>query len=91
VFTLKINNLMGIIKSYNMTNREKNIDNKREQRLEDKFEISQRAKEIAVAKKALGETPDVRMDKVQTIKKKIEEGTYTVDPAQIAVKMLNRR
>ncbi|SHK14256.1 anti-sigma-28 factor, FlgM family [Anaerobranca californiensis DSM 14826] len=88
---MKINNLMGIIKSYNMTNREKNIDNKREQRLEDKFEISQRAKEIAVAKKALGETPDVRMDKVQTIKKKIEEGTYTVDPAQIAVKMLNRR
>lgn len=88
---MKINNLMGIIKSYNMTNKEKNIDNKREQRLEDKFEISQRAKEIAVAKKALGETSDVRMDKVQTIKKKIEEGTYTVDPAQIAVKMLNRR
>ncbi|SES81144.1 flagellar biosynthesis anti-sigma factor FlgM [Anaerobranca gottschalkii] len=88
---MKINNLTGIIKSYNLTNKEKNIDIKREHKLEDKFEISQRAKEIAIAKKALAETPDVRMDKVEGIKKKIEEGTYTIDPAQIAVKMLSRR
>ena len=50
--------------------------------------LSQRAKEIQMARKAMESEPEVRLDKVQAIKKKIEDGTYEIDYDKTAEKML---
>ena len=55
----------------------------------DKLEISQTGKEIAVAKKAISEAPDVREDKVESIKRQMAEGTYSVSLEDVADKMLD--
>lgn len=55
----------------------------------DKLEISQTGKDIAVAKKAIAETPDVREDTVETIKKQMAEGTYSVSMEDVADKMID--
>lgn len=55
----------------------------------DKLEISQAGKDIAVAKKAIAEVPDVREDRVETIKKQMAEGTYSVSMEDVADKMID--
>jgi flagellar biosynthesis anti-sigma factor FlgM len=50
--------------------------------------LSQRSKEIQMARKAMESEPDVRLEKVRTIKKKIENGTYGIDYNKTAEKML---
>lgn len=55
----------------------------------DKLEISQTGKDIAVAKNAIAEAPDVRADKVESIKRQMAEGTYSVSLEDVADKMLD--
>lgn len=55
----------------------------------DKLEISQAGKDIAVAKKAIAEAPDVREDRVETIKKQMAAGTYSVSLEDVADKMVD--
>jgi len=50
--------------------------------------VSQRAMEVVKAYEAMESEPDVRLDKVQAIKKKIENGTYEIDYDKTAEKML---
>ncbi len=54
----------------------------------DKLEISQFAKDYQVAKKALASVPDVRQDKVDDVKKRMENGTYNVSNEDFAEKLL---
>ncbi|MBQ5558375.1 MAG: flagellar biosynthesis anti-sigma factor FlgM [Lachnospiraceae bacterium] len=54
----------------------------------DKVEISQYGKDIATAKKAVAEAPDMRMDRVNAIKEQIQNGTYSVSDEQLADKIL---
>lgn len=56
--------------------------------MEEKVDLSTLAKDIQQAKKALSEVPDVREDKVQEIKNRIEKGTYNVSGEAIAGKMV---
>lgn len=46
--------------------------------------ISQRARELALAKSVVAETPDVREDRIQQLKDKIAKGEYTPNVAGIA-------
>lgn len=55
----------------------------------DKVEISQKGKDIATAKKAVSEASDIRTDKVDAIKQKIQDGTYDVSVEAVADKMVN--
>ena len=50
--------------------------------------LSQRSKEVQIAKEAMQSEPDVRSEIVQDIKKKIENGTYEIDYDKTAEKML---
>ena len=43
---------------------------------------------MQTAKSALGSTPDVRMDLVNSIKERIDNGTYEVDMDDFATKIL---
>ncbi len=54
----------------------------------DKMQISDKAKEMIKAKKELENQPEVRAEKVTSIKEKIAEGTYQVDSKKIAAKIL---
>ncbi len=54
----------------------------------DTVEISSRSRDLARARQAVESTPDVRADKVAEIKKRIEDGTYSVSPELLAQKLL---
>ncbi len=54
----------------------------------DRVELSQTAKDIKKIESVLKTTPEVRADKVRSIKEQIEAGTYQVDSKKIANAML---
>lgn len=54
----------------------------------DEVSFSDIAKDLAVAKKAVDNTPDVRMEKVNDIKAQIQAGKYNISANQIADKLL---
>jgi negative regulator of flagellin synthesis FlgM len=56
----------------------------------DTVEISDRARELARARQAVDEAPEVRGEKVAEIKKRIEDGTYSVSPRLLAQKLLEQ-
>lgn len=54
----------------------------------DTVEISDRSRELARARQAVDAAPDVRADRVAEIRKRIEDGTYSVSPELLAQKLL---
>ena len=54
----------------------------------DSLEISDSSRELARARQAVDAAPDVRADRVAEIKKRIEDGTYSVSPDLLARKLL---
>ena len=54
----------------------------------DQVHLSGRAKELADLKQVINQLPEIRTDKVETLKKSIREDTYKVDSFQIARKIL---
>ena len=54
----------------------------------DALSISSKAKDYQVARKALSDIPDVREDKVNDIKARIQNGTYEVSAEDFAQKLV---
>jgi len=54
----------------------------------DKVEISSQSRDLKKIQDILAQTPDIRSEKVATIKKAIEEGRYQVNAENIAQKMI---
>jgi len=50
----------------------------------DRVNISGQSKDIADIVSAVNELPDVRNDKVQALKQRVDAGTYSVDPKKVA-------
>jgi negative regulator of flagellin synthesis FlgM len=57
-------------------------------RAPDKVSISDAARSLAAAHKAVGDSSDVREDRVGTIKAAIADGTYAIDSHALAKQML---
>ncbi|MDI6789973.1 MAG: flagellar biosynthesis anti-sigma factor FlgM [Thermodesulfobacteriota bacterium] len=55
----------------------------------DKVELSAASRDIQKIQEVLKNTPDVRAEKVQELKSKIESGQYRVDAREIANKMVS--
>jgi negative regulator of flagellin synthesis FlgM len=55
----------------------------------DQVEISSIGKEYQVAKQAIANAADVRTEKINDIKKRMESGTYNVSMEEVADKVLN--
>ncbi|TSA10913.1 MAG: flagellar biosynthesis anti-sigma factor FlgM [Deltaproteobacteria bacterium] len=55
----------------------------------DKVELSAASRDIQKIQEVLENTPDVRAEKVQELKSKIESGQYKVDARGIADKMIS--
>ena len=56
----------------------------------DKVEISQAGKDYQVAKQAVKEASDIRVDLVNDIKERLANGTYNVSDEDFADKLLER-
>lgn len=55
----------------------------------DSVNLSSNARSIEEMTRAIAQLPDVRNDKINDVKKSISDGTYTINPGEIAGKMLN--
>ena len=55
----------------------------------DTLALSDFAKELSVAKKAVDQTPNVRQARVEEIKQQMQAGTYNVSANQIADKIIS--
>ena len=67
----------------------KQVDKSNNSRPKDSMSISTKAKQISGIEKNLAEIPDIRQDKVDSIKNAIENGEYQVDSKAIAKKILS--
>lgn len=74
---------------YNTTKPVKKVNSEKKVNKDDTLEISQFGKAMHVAKQAISETEDVRMDKVEAIKKQMQEGTYHVSDEALAEKIID--
>ena len=54
----------------------------------ERVDLSNKAKDIQKIKQVLEQTPEVREEKVQELKRQIESGSYVINPGGIADKML---
>ena len=54
----------------------------------DKLEISQTGKDYQVAKQIVARTPDIREDRVNDIKQRMESGVYNVSAEEVADKLI---
>lgn len=50
--------------------------------------LSEASKEIQLAQKAVGETPDIRTEKVEAIKAEVDNNTYEIDYDKVAEKIV---
>ena len=87
------NNISKMLSAYNKqslnTSKLKENESTRLKR-KDEINISDEAKEIQSLMKKLKDMPEVRQEKINEIKEKINSGNYEIDPEKIAEKMLLR-
>lgn len=79
----KVSGIYDNRKSINKTEKTDNVTGKK-----DVVSISNQAKDIQTAMKALKDIPDIRKDKVEKLTRKLETGTYGVTEEDIADKIL---
>ena len=84
---MKISNTM---RTYEVQRPDKPASSERISRAEERTDmvtLSSKAKDYSTIKKALVNTPDIRADKVQSIKAQIDAGTYNVTGMDVANKL----
>ena len=54
----------------------------------DQVHISEKAKDIEELRQVIHQMPEIRTDKVEALKKAIQEGSYQVDSLKVAGKIL---
>ncbi len=74
------------------SNKDKTVDKKdgsqKTESDKDKVSLSGAAKEINDLKGIIRDIPDIRVDKVEALKKAIDTGTYTYDSSKIAQRIM---
>jgi negative regulator of flagellin synthesis FlgM len=55
---------------------------------EEKVNLSATARDIQKLKNLINQLPDVRSEKVENLKKQVDQGTYKVDSEKVAGKMV---
>ena len=85
---MKINQISQIAKVYGpssvnkVTSKDVNIKTK------DNLKISETAKYFQLAYKAAKDSPDIRTEKVENLKARIDSGTYNISAEEVAKKMI---
>lgn len=55
----------------------------------DKVELSTNSRDVQKMQEILAQTPEMRMEMIESLKKEIDAGTYKVDSRDIADKMMD--
>ena len=87
---MRINGVNNIDQVYKAKKTNKAYNTQGVESSKDVVTLSNFAKDLSVAKKAVNQTPDVRMDRVNALKAQIESGEYNISASQIAEKMLEQ-
>ena len=86
MFFMKINRTDRLLQVYtNMEASKAKINKKASEK--DKIEFSERAMDYQFALKKLKEVPDIRMEKVEKLKKEIQTGNYNISGREIVDKI----
>ena len=85
---MRVNNIDNVMKVYKKEMSTINQRAKTEKK--DKIEISEKARDYQFAINKAKELPDIREEKVASIKAAIEAGTYEVSAEKIADKILSK-
>lgn len=80
-----INNIMDTYKTQKSTT----VENKKTIKSKDVVDISSMAKDYQIAQKAVAQSPDIRMEKVENIKYSVESGNYNIGAKEIADKIVD--
>lgn len=83
------NNIRKMLKTYNTQPKDNKINKADRLKKRDKIALSTKGKDYQMAMEAIKNVPDIRQDKVDEIKKKVNSGTYNIDAEEIAEKMIN--
>lgn len=84
---MRIDSIKQADQIYRSASKKKNIQSTAKQS-SDSIEISNLGKDLQVAQKAVREADDIRWDKVNDIKKRMQSGTYNVSCEEVADKMV---
>jgi negative regulator of flagellin synthesis FlgM len=90
VTRMRINGVNNIDQVYKSKKTSKAYNAQGVESSKDVVTLSDFAKDLSVAKKAVNQTPDVRMERVNSLKAQIEAGEYNISASQIAEKMLEQ-
>lgn len=67
---------------------EKKSDASTARKTEDRVSLSETSRDAAIAKNAVENTPEIRAERVEELKREVEEGRYQVEPERVAGKMV---
>ncbi|HAU87792.1 MAG TPA: flagellar biosynthesis anti-sigma factor FlgM [Lachnospiraceae bacterium] len=84
---MRINSINKVDQIYRKTSAKNNVTSTKKT-TSDRIEISTMGKDLQIAKKAVSEADDIRWDKVNDIKKRMQSGTYNVSCEEVAEKMV---
>lgn len=85
---MRINKLDNIFQVYNKNSGIKKVKSDNRGKDTDELKISEKAIESQYALQKLKDVEDIRVDKVEDIKKQVQLGSYHVDGKKIAEKIL---
>lgn len=84
---MRIDSVNQVEQIYRRASKKNNIQSTTK-KSSDSIQISNLGRDLQVAKKAVSEADDIRWDKVNDIKKRMQSGTYNVSCEEIADKMV---
>jgi len=85
---MRIEDHLRIFQIYNQNKRINKIEKGKDISSTDKIEISKEAKEFQAILNALNKTSDIRSEKVEDIKNRIENNTYNVTAKDVINKLI---
>ena len=85
---MRIEDRMRIFQIYSQTAKVSRVEKKQEKASADKVEISSEARDFQAVLNAIKLTPDIREEKVNEIKKKIDSGTYNISGRDVVEKLI---
>lgn len=86
---MRVENIQRVAQLYNSKNIKKSNKSADTDSL-DQLEISQAGRDYQIAKNAVKEADDVREDLVNDIKKRMENGEYSISGNEFAAKVIDR-
>ncbi len=84
---MRINKVDNILQIYNKNAANKKVKQEKVSKSSDDIKISERAMEFQFALQKIKNVEEVRVDKIENIKKQIQAGTYEIDGRKIADKI----